>query len=83
MSSRYYFNLTDGEQFIWDGAGLELADINIAVVYAVTAIKELRAGSSAPLDDWLGWRMEIISSTGEVVSVIPLDTFVLEEHSLH
>ena len=83
MSSRYYFNLTDGEQFIRDGAGLELADINIAVLYAVTAIKELRAGSSAPLDEWLGWRMEIISGTGEVVSVIPLDTFLLEERPLH
>jgi hypothetical protein len=82
MSSRYYFNLTDGDQFIWDEAGLELADINIAVLYAVTAIKELRAESSAPLDEWLGWRMEIISGTGEVVSVIPLDAFLLEEHPL-
>jgi hypothetical protein len=82
MSSRYYFNLTDGDQFIWDEAGLELADINIAVLYAVTAIKELRAESSAPLDEWLGWRMEIISGTGEVVSVIPLNAFLLEEHPL-
>jgi hypothetical protein len=82
MSSRYYFNLTDGDQFIWDEAGLELADINLAVLYAVTAIKELRAESSAPLDEWLGWRMEIISGTGEVVSVIPLDAFLLEEHPL-
>jgi hypothetical protein len=82
MSSRSYFNLTDGDQFIWDEAGLELADINIAVLYAVTAIKELRAESSAPLDEWLGWRMEIISGTGEVVSVIPLNAFLLEEHPL-
>jgi hypothetical protein len=72
MSSRYYFNLTDGDQIIRDQDGLTLADIDAAITYAITAIEELRAEASVCSDEWQGWRMEILNWSGEVVSVIPL-----------
>ncbi len=39
MSSRYYFNLTNGSHFIHDSEGCQLEDINSAVAFANKAIK--------------------------------------------
>ena len=72
MSSRYYFNLTDGDQIIRDQDGLTLADIDAAITYAIKAIEELRTEGSVCSDEWQGWRMEILNCFGDVVSVIPL-----------
>jgi hypothetical protein len=83
MSSRYYFNLTDGNRIICDDEGLQLADINTVVDYAIKAIEELRAEAPSPSDEWLGWRMEITNGTGEVVWMIPLEPWPLRTCSLH
>ncbi|WP_445501116.1 DUF6894 family protein [Microvirga sp. G4-2] len=83
MCSRYYFNLTDGNQIIRDDEGLQLADINAAVGYAIKAIEELRAEARAPSEEWLGWRMEITNGTGEMVWVIPLEPWPLKTCSWH
>jgi hypothetical protein len=82
MSSRYYFNLTDGNQIIRDQDGLTLADIDTAIIYANKAIEELRAGASICSDKWQDWRMEILNCFGDVVSVIPLVDFSLRKKFL-
>jgi hypothetical protein len=85
MSSRYYFNLTDGNQIICDDEGLQLSDINAAVAYAIKAIEELRAEAPPLSEEWLGWRMEITNSTGKVDWVVPLEPepWPLRTCSLH
>ena len=82
MSSRYYFNLTDGDRIIRDQDGLKLADIDTAIIYSIKAIEELRAEASVFSDGWQGWRMEILNCFGAVVSVIPLAALSLEEKYL-
>jgi hypothetical protein len=83
MSSRYYFSLTDGNQIIRDDEGLQLADLNAAVGYAIKAIEELRAEAPSPSKEWLDWRMEITNGTSELVWVIPLEPWPLKTCSLH
>jgi len=83
MSSRYYFNLTNGKEIICDDKGLQLADINTVVAYAIKAIEELRTEVPSPSEEWLGWRMEIVNNIGEVVWVIPLEPWPLRTWSLH
>lgn len=83
MTSRYYFNLTDGNQIICDDEGLLLADINAVVGYAFKVIEELRAVAPSPSEEWLGWRMEITNGTGDVVRVIPLEPWPSRTCSLH
>ena len=83
MPSRYYFNLTDGSEIICDDEGLQLADINAAVGYAIRAIEELRAEATSASEEWHGWRMEITNGTGEVVWVIPLAPWPPRTSSLH
>ena len=39
MSSRFYFNLTNGSHFIHDSEGCQLEDINSAVAFANKAIQ--------------------------------------------
>lgn len=83
MSSRYYFNLTNGSHFIHDSEGCQLEDINSAVAFANKAIKELRAEASLPSEAWQRWEMEIRNSAGEVVWVVPLEPLPVKKCSLH
>jgi hypothetical protein len=83
MSSRYYFNLTNGDHIIHDSEGCQVEDINSAVAFANRAIKELRAEASLPSEVWQGWRMEIRNGTGEVVWVISLEPLPVKKCSLH
>jgi len=82
MSSRYYFNLTDGDRIIRDQDGLKLADVNTAITYASKAIEELRVEALVSSDEWQGWRMEILNCFGDVVSVISLVDLSLRENFL-
>jgi hypothetical protein len=83
MSSRYYFNLSNGEHFIHDNEGCQVEDIDSAVAFANKAIKELRAEASLPSEVWQGWEMEICNSAGEVVWVVPLEPLPVKKRSLH
>jgi len=83
MSSRYYFNLTNGNHFIHDTEGCQVEDINSAVAFANKAIEELRAEASLPPEVWQSWELEIRNGTGEVVWVIPLDPLPVRKCPLH
>ena len=76
--ARYYFNLTDGDSMIRDEEGIEVSSVQAAVVAAMKAVEELRAQDPSNSDEWQGWRLEIVDSTGQAVQVIPLD--VLSAH---
>ncbi|QRM32480.1 hypothetical protein [Microvirga sp. VF16] len=73
MTTRYYFNLTNGDAFIQDENGIEASSIRAAVVSAMEAVEELRAQSPPNLGQWLGWRVEIVDALGQTVHIIPLD----------
>jgi hypothetical protein len=72
--TRYYFNLTDGEIMIRDEEGIETTSIQAAVLAAM----ELRAQDPFHSDEWQGWRLEIVDTSGRAVQMIPLDA-----HSAH
>ena len=74
-SPRYYFNLTDGETMIRDGEGIVASSIRAAVVSALEAVEELRAQDPSNSDEWRGWRLEIVDTSGQAVQTIPLDAF--------
>ena len=83
MSSRYHFNLTDGREVIRDEDGIELSDIRIALVHAFETIEELRKEDPATLDDWTGWRLEIMDDGGRTVHSIPLDNPIPQPNALN
>jgi hypothetical protein len=69
---RYHFNLTDGDETIRDEDGLELFDVQAAMLTAMRAIEELRIEDPSSSGEWQGWRLEIVDASGLIVRSIPL-----------
>jgi hypothetical protein len=83
MPSRYYFNLTDGDEVIRDENGIEVSDVRMALIYAFEAIAELRQENAAALGEWQGWRLDIIDGSGNLIHSLPLDSAAPDPSSHH
>ena len=73
MPSHYYFNLTDGYDVIPDEIGIEVSDDRAALIHAFEAVEELRREADASLDEWEGWRLNIIDHSGRLIHSLALD----------
>ena len=76
--ARYYFNLTNGETMIRDEDGIEASSVQAAVISAMEAVEELRSQDPSNSEEWQGWWLEIVDTSGQAVQTIPLD--VLSTH---
>lgn len=83
MSSRFYFNLTNGEDVIRDDEGILVTDIQAALTYAMEVVQELRAEDPLATAEWKGWRLEIADDTGQVIERISLDDPYSKNSSRH
>ncbi len=70
---RCFFHLVNGREAILDEAGIEVADLEMAKVQALKAIRELRQETAGASDDWNGWRLDIECSEGSLLYSIGLD----------
>jgi hypothetical protein len=73
MQSHYYFNLTNGHDVIPDEIGIEVSDDRAALIHAFEAVEELRREADTSLDEWEGWRLNIIDDTGRLIHSLALD----------
>ncbi len=69
---RCFFHLVNGDEAILDDTGVEVSDLKTAKTEAEKAISELRREFSV-FDDWVGWRLNIVSSNGTLLCSLPLD----------
>ena len=83
MPSRYYFNLTDGDEVIRDEDGIEVADARTALIRAFEAVAELRQEDAAASGEWQGWRLDIIDGSGDLIHSLPLDSPAPDSSSHH
>ena len=74
MPSRYYFNLTDGDEVMRDEDGIEVSDVRTALIRAFEAIAELRQEDAAAFGELQGWRLDIIDGSGNLIHSLPLDS---------
>ena len=81
--ARYYFNLTDGDEVIRDEDGIEVPVVRVTLIHAFEAIEELRREASSPLDEWQGWRLDILDSSGNLIQSLPLDGAAPDPGSRH
>jgi hypothetical protein len=81
MPSRYYFNLTDGDEVIRDEDGIEVSDDRAALIQAFEAIEELRREANASPAEWKGWRLNIVDGSGRLVHSLPLDDAASDQGS--
>jgi hypothetical protein len=83
MPSRYYFNLTNGDEVILDEDGIEAPDVRTAIIHAFEAIAELRQEDVSILSDLQGWRLDIMDGSGNLIQSLPLDSPAPDQSSHH
>jgi len=83
MPSRYYFNLTDGDEVIRDEDGIEAPDVRTALIHAFEAIAELRQEDTSLLSDLQGWRLDIMDGSGHLIHSLALDSAAPDQSSHH
>ena len=83
MSSRYYFNLTNGDEVIRDEDGIEAPDVRTALINAFEAIAELRQEDTSLLSDLQGWRLDIMDGSGHLIHSLSLDSAAPDQSSHH
>ena len=70
---RYYFNLLDGRERIIDPDGVDLGTDQFPVEHVLRVLEELRAEEDpGVVDEWHGWRLEIVDTRGRRVHVVAL-----------
>ena len=71
---RCYFHLASADEELRDEEGIEVRDLKDAKTQAQTAISELRQEIGDEVQDWRGWRLDIVCSEGSLLHSIPLST---------
>ena len=70
---RCYFHLVNDDETLLDDTGVEVADLETAKAEALKAISELRQEVDEEIEDWSGWRLDIVCSEGNVLFSMPLN----------
>lgn len=70
---RCFFNLVHELETILDQVGVEVHDLDSATLMAMRAIAELRQESDGDIEDWSGWRLDIVCEQGSILRSIDLE----------
>jgi hypothetical protein len=70
---RCFFHLVNDHEEIVDNTGIEVQDLEGAKVEALLAITELRHEIGAEVEDWSGWRLDIVCPEGTLLHSLPLN----------
>jgi hypothetical protein len=70
--ARLYFHLTNGNEVIRDETGIEIDDWQSAGREADAVIAEMRRLGDFTAQEWTGWRFEITTESGVVLTSIGL-----------
>ncbi len=69
---RCYFHLVSSHEEIVDDEGLEVSGLEDAKAQAASAISELRRDYAGAIEDWAGWRLNIVDGEGRLLHSIQL-----------
>jgi hypothetical protein len=72
VDMRWFFHLVNGHEIILDDIGIEVPDLETAKAEAQQAISELRQEYDVAIDDWAGWRLDIVCPEGTLLYSFPL-----------
>lgn len=73
---RCFFHLVNDHEEIVDDTGIEVHDLESAKAQALLAITELRLEIGEEIEDWSGWRLDIVCSRGTLLHTMPLNNSV-------
>jgi hypothetical protein len=70
---RCYFNLVDASEVIRDRIGIEVSGPERARAEALDVIREQRQADPVAAQEWSGWTLTVVDSTGRLLFSIRLD----------
>ena len=70
---RCYFHLVNHHETILDESGVEVPNLETARSEAFKAIGELRREAGGEIEEWSGWRLDIVCPEGNLLCSLPLD----------
>jgi hypothetical protein len=73
LSMRCYFHVVNGHEMIPDDTGIEISDIDMMQAVALEAIRELRQEAGNDVEDWQGWRLNVVDPQENILLSIRLD----------
>lgn len=73
---RCFFHLVNDHEEIVDNTGIEVHDLESAKVQALLAVTELRQEIGEDIEDWAGWRLDIVCPQGRLLHSMPLNNTV-------
>ncbi|MBA1156793.1 hypothetical protein P7L87_24385 [Vibrio parahaemolyticus] len=74
---RCFFHLVNDHEEIVDNTGIEVHDLESAKAQALLAITELRQEIGVDIEDWSGWRLDIVCPLGRLLHSMMLN------HTVH
>jgi hypothetical protein len=69
---KYYFDLANHTERIVDEDGIEAFNVADVRVQAAMAVAEIQSEEPDGLDQWAGWRLEVLDSAGLLILAIDL-----------
>jgi hypothetical protein len=69
---RCHFHLVTSHEEILDEDGIEVSDLEDAKAHALSAIDELTREYAGAIEDWSGWRLDIVDPEGRLLHSIQL-----------
>ncbi|EIM28534.1 DUF6894 family protein [Microvirga lotononidis] len=73
---RCFFHLVNDHEEIVDNTGIEVHDLESAMAQALLAITELREEIGVDIEDWSGWRLDIVCPRGTLLHSMMLNNTV-------
>ncbi|WP_410054985.1 DUF6894 family protein [Microvirga sp. Mcv34] len=73
---RCFFHLVNDHEEIVDNTGIEVHDLASAMAEALLAITELRQEIGVDIEDWSGWRLDIVCPRGRLLHSMMLNQTV-------
>jgi hypothetical protein len=71
---RVYFNLVRGNETIRDGEGMDVADLDQAVLDVMDTLRELKRTDPSRSASWKGWTVHVTDENGIAIVTLPLST---------
>ena len=70
---RYFFHCTDGDRFLLDEIGADLANLDEAHIHALQIARDI-SGRISGVRGWSGWSVQVTDELAQKVLIVPFPT---------
>lgn len=72
MTDRYFFHLTDENEFLRDSLGVEVAHLGEVESAAIEILREFRQQEAHRMHELCHWKLAVTDGDGTIIVLLPL-----------